>query len=130
MINTLKINKYIRKFLIENKELVKIVKATQMFPILANQNTKFPFITYQRTAVFSSYQKDGLTEDKITLEIIAVSDDYTQSIEIASLIRDTLEMKRFHDSDITIYSMLLESVHEEFADNAYIQRLVFEIKAI
>jgi len=101
-----------------------------MFPILANQNTKFPFITYQRTAVFSSYQKDGLTEDKITLEIIAVSDDYTQSIEIASLIRDTLEMKRFHDSDITIYSMLLESVHEEFADNAYIQRLVFEIKAI
>ena len=129
MVNTLKINKYIRQFLIENKVLTKIVPATQMFPILANQNTKFPFITYQRTAVFSDYQKDGLTQDRITLEIIAVSNDYTQSLEIASLIRDTLEMKRFQNEDITIYSILLESAHEEYAENAYIQRLVFDIKA-
>lgn len=60
MINTLKITKYIRKFLLDNEELKKII-GTNIFPIVANANTKYPFITLQRTGVISEYQKDGLT---------------------------------------------------------------------
>jgi len=37
----------------------------------------------QRTGIRASYSKAGITEDNVTLEIIAISNDYSQSIDIA-----------------------------------------------
>jgi len=83
MTQSIKLTKYIRKFLLDNKELMKVVKATSIFPIVANANTKYPYIVMQRTGIRASYSKGGITEDNLTLEIIAISNDYSQSIDIA-----------------------------------------------
>ena len=129
MINTLKLTKYIRQFLLANAELMKIVSNKSIFPIVANANTKYPFITIQRTGVVANYTKDYHSEDIITLEVIGVTNDYSQSIDMATLIRDTLECKQYQDADINIYNIKLDSVQEEYAEEAYIQRLTFIVNA-
>lgn len=124
----IKLTKYIRKFLLDNKELMKVVKPTSIFPIVANANTKYPYIVMQRTGIRASYSKTGHTEDNVTLEIIAISNDYSQSIDIAQLIRETIDGKRYRGDEIEIDDIEVESITEEFVDNAYLQRLVFSMK--
>ena len=128
MTQSILLTKYIRKFLLDNKELMKVVKPTSIFPIVANANTKYPYIVMQRTGIRASYSKAGITEDNVTLEIIAISNDYSQSIDIAQLIRETIDGKRYRSDEIEIDDIDVESITEEFVDNAYLQRLVFSMK--
>lgn len=127
MIQSIKLTKYIRKFLLDNQELQKVVRPTNIFPIVANANTPFPYIVIQRTGIHCNYSKAGLIDDNATMEIIAVSNDYSQSIDIAQLIRETLDAKRFRAPEIYIDNIEIESITEEFVDNAYIQRLSFSM---
>lgn len=128
MTQSIKLTKYIRKFLLDNKELMKVVKPTSIFPIVAQANTKYPYIVMQRTGIRASYSKAGITEDNVTLEIIAISNDYSQSIDIAQLIRETIDGKRYRGDEIEIDDIEVESITEEFAENAYLQRLIFSMK--
>ena len=128
MTQAIKLTKYIRKFLLDNKELMKLVSPTSIFPIVAQANTKYPYIVMQRTGIRASYSKAGITEDNVTLEIIAISNDYSQSIDIAQLIRETIDGKRYRSDEIEIDDIEVESITEEFVDNAYLQRLVFSMK--
>ena len=128
MTQSILLTKCIRKFLLDNKELMKVVKPTSIFPIVANANTKYPYIVMQRTGIRASYSKAGITEDNVTLEIITISNDYSQSIDIAQLIRETIDGKRYRSDEIEIDDIEVESITEEFVDNAYLQRLVFSMK--
>ena len=128
MTQSILLTKYIRKFLLDNKELMKVVKPTSIFPIVANANTKYPYIVMQRTGIRARYSKAGITEDNVTLEIIAISNDYSQSIDIAQLIRETIDGKRYMSDEIEIDDIEVESITEEFVDNAYLQRLIFSMK--
>lgn len=128
MTQSIKLTKYIRKFLLDNKELMKVVKPTSIFPIVAQANTKYPYIVMQRTGIRASYSKAGITEDNVTLEIIAISNDYSQSIDIAQLIRETIDGKRYRGDEIEIDDIEVESITEEWAENAYLQRLIFSMK--
>ena len=128
MTQAIKLTKYIRKFLLDNKELMKLVSPTSIFPIVAQANTTYPYIVMQRTGIRASYSKAGITEDNVTLEIIAISNDYSQSIDIAQLIRETIDGKRYRSDEIEIDDIEVESITEEFVDNAYLQRLVFSMK--
>ena len=127
MVKSILITKYLRKFLLDNKELQKVIRPTSIYPIIANQNTPFPYIVMQRTGIISKYSKGGFCEDSLEIEIITVSNDYSQSIEIAQLIRETLDGKRYRSEEIWFDDIQLQSATEEFVDNAYIQRLSFSM---
>lgn len=118
---------YILKMLSSNEDLKSYV-GDQIFPLIANSDTKFPFIVFSRTGIVPEYTKDGLTEDEVRISIIAVSDKYLQCLEIANLIRNTLELKRFRDNDVYINSIRLESVSESYQENSFLQILNFIIK--
>lgn len=127
MVKSILITKYLRKFLLDNQELQKVIRPTNIYPIIANQNTPFPYIVMQRTGIISKYSKGGFCEDSLEIEIITVSNDYSQSIEIAQLIRETLDGKRYRSEEIWFDDIQLQSATEEFVDNAYIQRLSFSM---
>ena len=127
MIQSIKITKYIRKFLLNNKELQKNIRPTNIFPLIANANTNFPYIVMQTTGVRAIDSKEGLIDDNVTIEIICVSNDYSQSIDIAQEVRNTLDAKRFRDEEIFIDNIEIESITEEYVENAYLQRLVFNM---
>jgi len=116
---------YIRKIMIENEELMNLIPANKIFPLLANPDTTFPFILYQRTNLIADYCKDGTCDNKATFTIIIVSNKHSESVYIANAVRHALENYRYIDDDISIDPIHLDSIYEETLDDAYIQRMVF-----
>lgn len=129
MDNTILAGKYLRKILIENEELGKLIDSNKIFPLLANADTTFPFITYSRTNLAPIYTKDMLTDNIVSFTLVVVSDEYVQSLDIANAVRHSLEGYRYKDEMINIYPIKLQSIIEETLEDAYIQRMVFTFNA-
>ena len=128
MDNSLLVGKYIYKLLSEDTELSGKVSPKKIFPLVANADTTYPFIVYARTGLTVEYCKDGTVENRIEFQVLAVSENYVESLEVANQIRKTLELIRYKDEDISIRECKLSSVLEEYMEDAFIQRLIFTIK--
>lgn len=120
--NSLKVGKEIYSILSKNKSLTDIV-GNKIYPIIVEKDTNYPFIVYKRSNVIPDYTKDYHFKDYVIVDIICVSNHYVESVEIASLVRESLEDKRIGD----INSIRLESADEDFIDDAYIQTLTFNL---
>ena len=120
--NSLKVGKEIYSHLKENKSLTDIV-GNKIYPIIVEKDTNYPFIVYKRSNVIPDYTKDYHFKDDVIVDIICVSNHYVESVEIATLVRESLEDKRIGD----INSIRLESADEDFIDDAYIQTLTFNL---
>ena len=120
--NSLKVGKEIYSHLKENKSLTDIV-GNKIYPIIVEKDTNYPFIVYKRSNVIPDYTKDYHFKDYVIVDIICVSNHYVESVEIASLVRESLEDKKYGD----IVSIRLESADEDFIDDAYIQTLTFNL---
>ena len=120
--NSLKVGKEIYSHLKENKSLTDIV-GNKIYPIIVEKDTNYPFIVYKRSNVIPDYTKDYHFKDYVIVDIICVSNHYVESVEIATLVRESLEDKKYGD----IVSIRLESADEDFIDDAYIQTLTFNL---
>ena len=120
--NSLKVGKEIYSHLKENKSLTDIV-GNKIYPIIVEKDTNYPFIVYKRSNVIPDYTKDYHFKDDVIVDIICVSNHYVESVEIATLVRESLEDKKYGD----IVSIRLESADEDFVDDAYIQTLTFNL---
>lgn len=102
----------------------------RIFPIVAPDETKFPFIVYTRANAYSSiYSKDGFLGDKASFQISIASDKYTESVQIANDVRKNLENKYISSGDLKIDEIRLVSSAESFSDDTYIQTLYFDCEA-
>jgi len=129
MDNTILAGKYIRQIMVDNQELMELIAANKIFPLIANPDTTFPFIVYSRTNLIPTYTKDLLTDNLVSFVVIVVSDNYVQSLNIANAVRHSLEGYRYQDNDIKIYPIKFDSITEETMEDAYIQRLSFSFNA-
>ena len=120
--NSLKVGKEIYSHLKENKSLTDIV-GNKIYPIIVEKDTNYPFIVYKRSNVIPDYTKDDHFKDDVIVDIICVSNHYVESVEIATLVRESLEDKKYGD----IVSIKLEGADEDFIDDAYIQTLTFNL---
>lgn len=120
MIDTLNIGKYIYSIL-------KQIEGVDVNPLVADNETKFPFMVYKRTSLISSGCKDGYYEDKAIIEVVVVSDKYHKGVEIATKVRELLEVQHttFEDMEINDTTLILAS--EDYSNNAFIQRMQFEL---
>ena len=103
--DSLKVGKEIYSLLNGNDSLTGVV-GSKIYPIIVEKETTYPFIVYKRSNIIPSYTKDFHFKD-----------------EVASMVRDILEDKRFAD----IESIKLESADEDFIDDAYVQTLSFNL---
>ena len=127
MKNALSINKYINKFLTESEAVTALVEVQNIRPLIL-QPTIFPYISFMHGNISSSYTKDGWYEDSTTVDIISVSDDYGQTVEIAEAVRELLEEEAYKDDDIYISQIRLVGSTEDQIENVFVQRLSFDVK--
>lgn len=123
--NTILIGKYIRKFISENDEVKSVISQSNIFPLIANADTTFPFAVYGRSMLRPIYTKDILTENEVEIVVYVVSNDYIESLEVANAIRHSIEGYRYKDNDIEIDTMKLVSITEKTSEDAYIQEMRF-----
>lgn len=127
MDNSLKIGKYIAKKLSENEDIKTfgITDSSKIWPIVANTNTKYPYIVYQRTSLLPEYTKDGCLYNTVSVEIKIVSDNYIKSLDIANKVREIFEKKQYKSDDLSIKNCEINSVQEDFIEDAYVQTIDF-----
>lgn len=121
-----KIGNDVRALLLDNAELVDRV-GTDIFPIVAPENTDGEFILYQRDKYRKSWVKQGVYEDECHLLITAVADDYDAALDLAEMIDNTLTGKHINNEGKQFSMDLIDST-EEYSDNKYVETLLFEIK--
>lgn len=122
--DSIKIGKEIYSLLNGSVELTSLV-GNRIYPIIVEKECSYPFIVYKRTNIIPDYTKDLHYKDSVLMDIICVSNDYSEAIEIASMVRNLLEDKKFRLQGIE--SIKLESADEDFIDDAYIQTISFNI---
>lgn len=121
MINTLNIGAYIFDKLSTNIPTIKT------YPIVADNDAKYPFIVYKRIGLISLNCKDGNYEDVATVEITVVAEKYATSVNIAQQVREALE-DNFDTFDGMEIETTLQSGIEDFSDSVYTQKLTYRIK--
>jgi len=72
MIDTLNIGKYIYSAL-------KFTNV-DVYPLIADNDAKFPFIIYKRNSMVSSGCKDGYYEDEVSFEVNIITDTYFKGV--------------------------------------------------
>ena len=123
MIDTLNIGKFIYNTLSGDSSI-----NCKVYPLVADNDAKFPFIIYRRANLDSATSKDGVFEDNVDVEITVVSDKYSVGVELASQIRNDFEKMSVIYDNMEIMDGDLNLATEEYSNNAYVQRMNFNFK--
>jgi len=126
MLNTLEIGKYINNILANNQEIKQL--GAKVYPLVADNDAKFPFIIYKRTGLISQMTKDGLYEDDVTVEIKIVTDKYSVGVLLANIVRSLIQKPYTRYNDFEINDVIINYANEDFIENAFIQTMQFTLK--
>ena len=100
----------------------KLHSVASTYPIVAENTTKFPFIIYKTTATRPETTKDGIYDWIYNIQVDVVNDKYDSVCELCNQALDKLmELEEVLDINI-------ESVSEDFIDNAYVKEINIIIK--
>lgn len=125
MNNSILISKVIYKILSDDNETKEAVK-NRIYPLIAESDANFPFITFTRDNITSNYSKDGIYQDSVTFSVMVVAAKYLSSLDIANRIRHILEKRKIESKDLTLYDVKLIGISESFTEDSYTQELRFE----
>lgn len=115
---------------IQNDSTLAAALGTRVFPIIAESETAFPFITYTRQNVWVQNQsKDGWFGDEVQFNIQVCDSEYMRSCTIADLIRNSFENKVISNDELTIKNIRMTGISEMWNEETYIQSLNFSCSA-
>lgn len=123
---SLSIGKIIRKLLTESAE-VKAAKVTKVFPVVTDE-ARLPYIAYRRADIEAGPFKGG-NADTVTMEVAVFTKDYESGIELAEIVRKVLDGRQAEIDGLRMRSCTLAGGDEKYQDDAYVQYLVFTVKA-
>ena len=99
-----------------------------VFPLVADEGTTYPFIVYRRSALVPASTKDRYSYQELaTVEVIAASNSYPESIAVAEQVRQKMEMTRGTFNGINIGEISLTNADEDFIEDTFLQKLTFNI---
>lgn len=121
--DSLKVGRLIYSLLNGDSDLTSLV-GNKIYPIIVEKETTYPFIVYKRANIIPEYTKDYHLKDSVIMDIVCVSNNYSESVDVVSKVRKVLEDKKYED----IESITVKSADEDFIDNAYVQTISFNLK--
>lgn len=124
---SLLINKHIYAALTSNKEITKRV-GDRLYPIAAHTDVKFPFIVYARDEIKPNSTKDGECGDTTIASIIISTEKYSESIELAQLVRKSLTNKRVKYPEFSVEECVMIDAEENHSDGYFVQLLTFQFQ--
>lgn len=111
------------------KELLAKKNITNVYPLIADEGTTFPFVIYKRTSLVPSNTKDRYNySHTATVEITIAASNYIDSINLAETIQTLVEHIRGVYNDIQINDTYLVDSSEEYLEDSFTQKLIFNIE--
>lgn len=127
METSLNIGKVIKDILYQDETLNNLVKS-QVFPLIAEENTTFPFIVYRRNIIRKASTKDYVNDEIASVDVVVASDKYSQSVEIAERVRFVLEHGGYEGENFSVDNITLSNASEQYMQNTHIQTLTFDVE--
>lgn len=127
METSLNVGKVIKDILCQDDTLNNLVKY-QVFPLIAEENTTFPFIVYRRNSIRKASTKDYANDEIASVDVVIASDKYSQSVEIAERARFILERGEYEGENFSVDNITISNASEQYIQNTYIQTLTFDIE--
>lgn len=127
--NILYFNTAIYSILNTNEEIKKIV-GNNIYPVVAPLNTKNPYVVYKRQITTQNDNKDS-RYSIVSIELNVYSNNYQQSIQIAELIKNTLE--NVYNKEVEgfkIKYIVSTSIDEDYNEDYYSQTMYFDCKVL
>lgn len=98
------------------------------FPIVAEEGASYPFMVYRRTSLTTYTTKDRYNYlTQISMELVIVTQKYDEGVSLSQEVWDALDKKGGNIGGLDIDEIRVTSSSEDFANNAYIQRLHIEV---
>lgn len=102
-----------------------------VYPLVADEGTSYPFIIYRRANLTPSSTKDRYNYKELaSIQIIVASNEYQNSIDVAELVRDKMEHTRGIYNELNIGDIILMNADENYIEDAFVQTLTFNIEII
>lgn len=99
---------------------------TNVFPVVAPENTKGDVIVYRRTNLERSQSHIGYYQDTVYYDIVIISDSYDRSAEIGEKVDDALS-GNFADEDGKRFVSNISGGYEDYQDGKYYNVITFKI---
>lgn len=127
--NILYFNTAIYSILTGNEEIKKIV-GNNIYPVVAPINTKNPYIVFKRQITTQNDNKDS-RYSIVSIELNIYSNNYQQSIQIAELVKNTLEdVYNKEVEGFKIKYIVSTSIDEDYNEDYYSQTMYFDCKVL
>lgn len=122
--SSISIIRQIRSILLNNSSLVELLGGNKIFPLVAEAETKNPFIVIKRNSLTVSYTKDFNINDDNIIILSIIADDYEKVVQIAEEVRNSLENYR----DNFILESRITNVSDNYNYDIYNIDISFKIK--
>lgn len=127
METSINIGKVVKDILYQDETLNTLVKS-QVFPLIAEENTTFPFIVYRRNSIRKASTKDYVNDEIASVDVVIACDKYSQSVEIAERVRFVLERGEYEGENFSVDNITISNASEQYMQNTYIQTLTFDVE--
>ena len=108
-----------------NDALLELVPESNIFPIVANEDTSLPMVIYMIDSLGPEYDKDGWIGDECNFSVISFSEEYANLQLIATEVRAALEWKETNDTN-KIY-MTGQDEGFDITSNMFLNKLTFSV---
>ena len=118
----------VRSVLLENEEIT--ARTSRIFPVATPDPSaaRMPYMVYARTALTTTSVKTGEPSDKISMTIYVFTEDYDSGVELAELVRGTLDHKQSRTRGVRSSTLVGGDESYDLEANAYRQSLTFEFQ--
>lgn len=97
----------------------------KIFPIATKNEVQFPFIVYERDNVTPRYDKSGESVTEASVNVYVLSENYTESLDIAEMVIEALERKYATYKDFEVIGAVMLGASENYTANTYVQQIAF-----
>lgn len=120
---------YIRQRLLQSDGVVQAV-GDNIFPCVANDNTKGDFIVVRRTQYERGRTKQGIFENAVLVEVAIISEHYDRTVELSRLVDEALEHDDVYPNYGSDLHIQLVGGEESYDEHKYIQILEYELQIL
>ena len=99
-----------------------------VYPLVADEGTTFPFMIYRRSSGYSISTKDGIYSAVANIDVMIAAQSYEESIELADKVLLQLESTRGNVAGFDIWNIRMVDSNETYIENSFIQELKFSVE--
>lgn len=102
-------------------------RANKIFPVVASIQAELPYVCFRREETAHQPLK-GSMADTAQVAVLCFTSEYGDGVELAEAVRSALDGASFSVEGLTLRSCHLSKASEAWADDAFIQELLFTVK--